>query len=184
MAIPSVDAPRTATRQTTSVDGTAIGRHVWAAARLSLASIFLWAFLDKLAGLGYGTAAERARIDGGSPTMGYLSSTEGWFAPFFRAIAGHPVTDALFMAALLGLGLALLFGVAMRVAATGGAILMVLMYLAGTVGVAGSTNPVVDDHMVYAIVLVGLALSGAGRTMGLGGRWADFNIVKRHPALE
>ena len=42
--------------------------YMWAIARLSLGWIFLWAFLDKLFGLGHETPSARAWIDGGSPT--------------------------------------------------------------------------------------------------------------------
>ena len=31
-----------------------------------------------------------------------------------------------------------------------------------------ANNPFMDDHLIYAIVLVGLALAGAGTTLGLG----------------
>ena len=159
-------------------------RYAWALARLSLASIFLWAFFDKTFGLGYGTPAARSWVNGGSPTNGFLSSTKGWFSDFFRSIAGHPLTDALFMAALLGIGVALLLGIGMRVAAASGSTLMLLMYLAAIPGVAGTTNPFMDDHIVYAIVLVGLALVGAGDTLGLGKAWGRLPIVERFPALK
>ena len=158
-------------------------KYVWAAARLALGSIFLWAFLDKLLGLGYSTPAARAWINGGSPTRGFLANTKGWFAGGFQAIAGHPVTDALFMTALLGIGLALLLGIGMRVAAAGGAVLMVMMYLAATPGVAGTTNPLVDDHVVYALVLIGLAMSDAGNSMGLGDAWSRLEVVRKYPIL-
>lgn len=159
-------------------------KYVWAAARLALGSIFLWAFFDKLLGLGYSTPAARAWINGGSPTMGFLSNTKGWFAPFFQGIAGNPVTDALFMAALLGIGAALALGIGMRVAAASGALLMVMMYLAATPGVAGTTNPLVDDHLVYALVLVGLAMSNAGSVLGFGGAWSSLEVVKKLPILK
>lgn len=159
-------------------------RFVWAVARLSLAAIFLWAFFDKLLGLGYSTPAARAVVNGGSPTNGFLANTKGWFAPVFQAIAGHPVTDFLFMAALLGIGVALLLGIGMRIATASGAALMVMMYLAATPGVAATTNPVVDYHIVYALVLVGLAMANAGRTLGFGHSWSQLAIVKRYPLLE
>jgi len=37
---------------------------------------------------------------------------------------------------------------------------------------AGSSNPIVDHHVVYAMVLVVLALAAAGTTWGLGRAWA------------
>ena len=158
--------------------------YVWALSRIVLGFIFLWAFLDKTFGLGYSTPAARAWLNGGSPASGFLGNTKGWFAGPFQAMAGNVVVDWLFMAALLGIGLALLLGIGMRVAAASGALLMALMYLAALPGVAGTTNPLVDDHIVYALVLVALAMTKAGHTLGFGRSWSRLAIVKRYPALE
>ncbi|GAT71378.1 membrane protein [Planomonospora sphaerica] len=46
------------------------------------------------------------------------------------------------------------------------------------------TNPAVDDHIVYAVVLVTLALTRAGDTLGLGARWAATPLVERLPILK
>lgn len=184
MATPNVNLYRPRTASQDARPSGAKARFVWAGARLVLAAIFLWAFVDKLFGLGYSTPAARSVLNGGSPTNGFLSNTKGWFAPFFQAIAGHPVTDVLFMAALLGIGLALLLGIGMRVAAASGATLMLMMYLAAIPGVAGTTNPVVDDHIVYALVLVGLAMANAGETIGFGRRWSQLALVRRYPVLQ
>ena len=35
-----------------------------------------------------------------------------------------------------------------------------------------SSNPFLDDHLIYALVIIVLALIGAGRVYGLGNRWA------------
>lgn len=80
--------------------------------------MFLSAFVDKTFGLGFATAAEDAWINGGSPTFGFLNfATEGkLFHDFFAGLAG-PVADWLFMAGLFGIGLALILGVGMRIAA-------------------------------------------------------------------
>ena len=48
--------------------------------RIATGLIFLWAFLDKLFGLGYATPRRQAWIDGGSPTQGFLNS--GDVGPF------------------------------------------------------------------------------------------------------
>jgi thiosulfate dehydrogenase (quinone) large subunit len=40
-----------------------------------------------------------------------------------------------------------------------------------------------DDHLVYAIVLIGLALAAAGRTLGLGRWWERTALVRRFPWL-
>ena len=69
-------------------DSTA-GVWVWlAVARVLLGLVFLWAFVDKLFGLGIATPAARAWLNGGSPTTGFLKSVEGPFSNFFNGIAG------------------------------------------------------------------------------------------------
>lgn len=37
-----------------------------------------------------------------------------------------------------------------------------------------------DDHLVYALVLLGLAVIGAGNTLGLGRLWTRTNLVRKH----
>jgi thiosulfate dehydrogenase (quinone) large subunit len=162
---------------TTSDAGSTAFRYVAAALRLSLGWIFLWAFLDKLFGLGRGTAAKDAWLNGGHPTMGFLKfAAKGPFADFYHGIAGAAWADTLFMLALAGLGVALVAGVAMRLAAAAGVALLVLMW---TASLPPETNPFMDDHLVYALVLVALALIGAGRTLGLGARWERLPLVQR-----
>lgn len=135
------------------------------AARLSLGWIFFWAFLDKLFGLGFATKTENAWLNGGSPTEYFLSNVSyGPLAGFYHAIAGHPVTDTLFMAGLGLIGLALLLGVQLKIAGTSGALMMLLMWSSM---LPPENNPLIDDHIVYAIVLIGLAHSDAGQHFGL-----------------
>ena len=156
-------------------------RYVAAALRLSLGWVFLWAFVDKLFGLGFATPAKNAWIDGGSPTKGFLSNATGPFEGFYRGIAGDAWADWLFMIGLAGIGLALVLGIGMRIAAAAGALLLVLMW---TAVLPLENNPFMDDHLVYALVLVGLALVGAGHTVGLGSRWERLAVVDRHSWLK
>ncbi|MFI6917095.1 hypothetical protein [Streptosporangium sp. NPDC050284] len=155
--------------------------YVWAIARISLGWIFLWAFLDKTFGWGFATPAERAWINGGSPTTGFLKGTgENALGGLFSGLAGQAWVDWLFMLGLLGVGAALLLGAGLRVAAVAGGLMMVLMWAAE---LPLQTNPFMDDHLVYAVVLTGLALSGAGTTWGLGAWWATTPLVRRYPVL-
>lgn len=154
-------------------------RWVFAVTRISLGFVFLWAFVDKLIGLDHATPSAKAWIHGGSPSTGFLTGVKGPFADVFHSIAGAPA-DWLFMAGLLGIGLALVFGVGMRIAAVSGAVLLVCMWAAS---LPIASNPFLDDHLVYAMVLVGLALIHAGDTAGLGKVWARLPIVERFPAL-
>ncbi|WP_113705590.1 DoxX family protein [Nonomuraea lactucae] len=152
--------------------------YVWAVARISIGWIFLWAFLDKTFGWGFATPANRAWIAGGSPTTGFLKGTrENALGGFFSSLAGQAWVDWLFMAGLLGIGLALVLGVGTRIAAAGGTLMLVLMWAAE---LPLSNNPFMDDHIIYSIVLVGLALANAGTTLGLG----NLPIVQRNPYLK
>lgn len=164
------------------------GAHAWqrllGSARIALGAVFLWAFLDKLFGLGFATPAERAWINGGSPTRGYLGSSHGPLGEAFQAIAGHAVTDALFMLGLAAVGLALLLGVGTLVAAVSGSLMLAMMYLSHPPWDAeGSNNPLVDDHVVYAVVLMAIAFAHAGRYVGLGRMWERTALVQRMPWL-
>ena len=106
-----------------------LARGVFGALRIVVGWVFLWAFLDKLFGLGYATPAERSWLNGGSPTRGFLSnSATGPFESLYKDIAGAAWADWLFMIGLAGVGVALLLGIGMRVAAVSGALLYLLMW--------------------------------------------------------
>ncbi len=157
-------------------------RYVGAALRLSLGWVFLWAFLDKTFGLGLGTAGKDAWLNGGSPTNGFLAfGTKGPFKELYQSIAGQPWADWLFMIGLLGIGAALMAGVAMRIAAASGVLLLVLMW---TAVLPPDNNPFMDDHLVYAMILVLLVAIGAGRTLGLGTTWEQLPVVRDHDWLK
>ncbi len=157
-------------------------RWIGAALRLSIGSVFLWAFFDKLLGLGHETPSENAWIDGGSPTEGFLSfAVKGPFADAYKSIAGDPWADWMFMIGLLGIGVALTAGIAMRIAAASGALLLFLMW---TAVLPPENHVFMDDHIVYALVLVSLALTGAGHTLGLGRTWDRLPLVRRFPVLK
>ncbi len=99
--------------------------YVTAALRIALGWIFLWAFLDKLFGLGHETASQAAWVNGGSPTAGFL---------------GHATLPP-------------------------------------------ENNPFLDDHIIYALTLITLALADAGRTLGLAGPWERLRLVQQYRVL-
>ncbi|WP_182380123.1 hypothetical protein [Nocardioides sp. WS12] len=159
--------------------------------RIGFGLTFLWAFVDKLFALGFHTGYDQtgtldrfgdaAWINGGSPTEGFLAfGADGPFKGFYNSIAGAAWADTLFMLALLGIGLALTLGAAMRLAAGSGALLYVMMW---TVVLPPENNPVIDDHLLGAITLVVLALVGAGATWGLGARLEKTELLRRFPVL-
>lgn len=159
--------------------------------RVALGFVFLWAFLDKLFGLSYTTPSAGSWLNGGSPTKGFLAHVSaGPFQSVFNDMAGHAWADWLFMLGMLGIGLAVIVGVAVRPAAIAGVAMMALMWAAewplaihGAAGATGSTNPIVDYHVIYALGLVALAALSAGRYWGFGRWWERLPIVRRHSAL-
>ncbi|MEV1146123.1 hypothetical protein [Micromonospora sp. NPDC049799] len=156
-------------------------RYVFAGIRIALGWTFLWAFLDKAFGLGHATEAKNAWLNGGSPTKGFLTfGAAGPFKDFYNGIAGAAWADWLFMIGLAGIGVALLLGIGMRVAAVAGGLLYVLMW---TVVLPPENNLFLDDHLINAALLAGLVLVNAGATLGLGRTWAKLPLVQRFPWL-
>jgi len=143
--------------------------YIWAALRIALGWLFLWAFLDKLFGLGYATRPDGAWLAGGSPAAG-----------FYQSMAGNPVVDWLFMLGLLGLAVALILGIGVQIAGYAGTLLVLLMWSSH---LPPANNPLIDQHIVYAIVLIGLAMVRAGRWVGLGTWWAR-TVAKNYSWLQ
>jgi thiosulfate dehydrogenase [quinone] large subunit len=92
------------------------------------------------------------------------------------------------MIGLAAIGIALILGIGLRIAAAAGTAMMLLMWAAewplAKVTSAGepsmSTNPIVDYHIVYALVLIAAALTHAGNTWELGKAWARLPLVQRN----
>ena len=167
---------------TTSTTGSAKqAQYVWAGARITMGFIFLWSFFDKLLGFGFATDRDAAWIEGGSPTEGFLQfGTQGPFKDFYVSMAGEVWADWIYMAGMLGLGIALTLGIGMRIAAVSDTMLMVMLY---TATMQPERNPLVDQHIVYALVLIGLAFVHAGDTFGFGRAWKRTRAVRRFSAL-
>ena len=159
--------------------------------RLAIGFEFLWAFFDKTFGLGYATPTARAWINGGSPTSGFLGGANvGPFQGIFRALSGVAIVDWLFMLGLLGVGTALILGVALRPAVIAGVTMLALMWAAVWVPATtaagqatGSTNPIVDEHIIaiFGLIVVGALASWSSGY--LGRKWAALRIVKSNPIL-
>ncbi|WP_202865424.1 DoxX family membrane protein [Ornithinimicrobium sufpigmenti] len=158
----------------TDIVRSSFARGALAFLRIVVGWIFLWAFLDKLFGLGYSTPGERAWINGGSPTFGFLDNASGAFGGMFQAMAGAaPFFDWLFMAGLLGIGVAMVLGAGVKVAAVAGTLLVFMMYLASfPLGQEGQTNPITTSHWLEAAAMITVAATRAGDTFGLGTWWS------------
>ena len=155
--------------------------------------IFLWAFFDKLFGLGFTTCrnaethaieflCNNAWLSGGSPTSGFLNfAVKGPFASFYHELAGLAIIDWLFMLGLLFIGLTLTFGVLVRIGSLTGALLLLLMWSAL---LPPANNPVLDDHIIYIIIMFGFALIHTCKHLGLGRWWSRLELVKNYKILE
>lgn len=159
------------------------GKYIWGLLRLGIGWIFLWAFIDKVFGLGFETPAGKAWIDGVSPTFGFLKfATHGPFAEFYHGLAGNPAVDWLFMVGCLLIGLSFILGIGVRIAAYAGVLMYILMYTAGFI--PPKYNPFLDEHVMYPLLMIGLATVGAGKWLGFGRWWSNTGLVKKFPILE
>ena len=161
-------------------------------ARIVFGSIFLWAFFDKLIGLGYSTCrdpksmevirgCEKAWISGGSPTEGFLKfGTHGPFALFYQSLSGNILIDMLFMIGLLFIGVALVLGIGMKITTYSGVLLMILMWSSL---LPPENHPIVDDHIIYAFLFLILNYINAGDILGFGKHWKKNGLGKKYSAL-
>lgn len=177
-------------------------QRVFGILRIVMGWTFLWAFLDKAFALGFSTgrvlndAGETVKISffgsdawihGASPTAGAIGfALKGPFANTIQTVTGYQMTqtgpqvatwfDWVYMVSMLLIGIGLVTGVMTRLAAFGGIAWLAAFYL-GT-AIWPEHNPVVDEHVIDAIVLVALVLANAGRYYGLGKIWQRLEPVR------
>ncbi|CAN5232134.1 hypothetical protein BH09PAT2_BH09PAT2_07720 [soil metagenome] len=157
-------------------------KNIWVLLRFTMAFIMLWAFFDKTFGLGFATPPEKSWLNGSSPTFGFLTfGTNGIFSSVFKNLAGNLIIDWLFMLGLLLIGLSLLLGVGLKIAGYSGALFMFFLYLAV---VPSANNPIIDEHIVYILIFLGLRNSEAGNILGLGNFWRKTSLIKHYPFLQ
>lgn len=122
---------------------------------------------------------------------GFMSGAKT-FPAFFQLMASPPflpIIDALIPWAHLVIGLALILGIGMRLAAIGGASLMFLYYLPRLdFPMVGPNSFIVEYHLVYMFLIIYLAAVRAGRIFGLEG-WlekqpATRDYLEHHPVLK
>jgi thiosulfate dehydrogenase [quinone] large subunit len=97
------------------------------------------------------------------------------FGEFFQALAGNALVDWIFMLGLLGVGVGLLFGVAMRLAILSGSAMLFLMWLAS---LPLENNPLIDDHIVYIAVLAVLWFALPLQRLSASYKWRNLSFVK------
>lgn len=157
--------------------------YIWGVLRLGMGWIFFWAFMDKLFGLGFATSPDSSWLAGGSPTLGFLKfATKGPFAEFYQSLAGSALVDWLFMLGLLFVGVSLLSGILVRLGGYVGILMLILMYTAGFM--PPEHNPFLDDHIIYALIMLGLTITQSGHWLGMGRWWSQRSIVQKYPFLQ
>lgn len=167
--------------------------------RISLGFYFLWAFLDKLLGLGKGTCAVKddagvvtgtdfmcdgAWINGGRVTFGYLAfggNPASPFNEFFVKLGDQAWTDWPFMLGLLGVGLALMLGIGSKLGSWAGTAMLVFMYMTQ---MPVGTNLFLDDHLIFAVTMLAIVLVELEhQAIGLGGWWRSLPLVRNNSWL-
>lgn len=100
---------------------------------------------------------------------GFLNNAKN-FEGFFHWLASPallPVTNFVNEWALTLLGVSLILGLFVRVSAPLGALLMLFYYLPLDFPKPDMNSYIVDEHIVYALVLLYLAAANAGKFWGL-----------------
>ncbi|WP_062072284.1 hypothetical protein [Demequina sediminicola] len=185
-------ADDTTTRELTGPVGSKAGWVMLSITRITIGFYFLWAFLDKMFGLGFSTCrqddgtievmCERAWANGARITEGYLGSSSGPFADFFANLGTQAWTDWPFMLGLLGIGLALMLGIGTRIGMWSAIAMLAMMWISHSWPNQGgnATNPFVDDHIIMIVAIAAAVLLEVRyQAIGLGSWWKRLDIVQK-----
>ncbi|MEX0932858.1 MAG: hypothetical protein WDZ77_02040 [Candidatus Pacearchaeota archaeon] len=150
--------------------------------RIGFGLVLLWAFFDKLLGLGFGTVRGNAWINGISPTKEFLQNeTSGIFINFYYWLSNFAIIDWLFMLGLFGIGISLTFGIANKLGTYLGFTLFILMW-AGNL--PPTHHPFIEKQLIYAITLLVIFHFKGNEYLGFGKKWKNLKIVKNNKWLE
>ncbi|MFT4249778.1 MAG: DoxX family protein [Candidatus Woesearchaeota archaeon] len=110
------------------------------------------------------------------------------FVSVFASLAGSVLVDWLVIIGLTATGLGLILGLFTRLCALFAAILMFLFYLAALQGGLLAFLPlehgfVVNEHIVYVMLLFGISSFGAGQVLGLDAWLRKTRFVVKRPWL-
>ncbi len=119
-------------------------------------------------------------------SKGYLLSAKT-FTAFYAWLASPsmlPITDFMNEWGLTLLGVSLILGVFVRLSSVLGALMMILYYFPILdFPYVGAHSFLVDEHIVYALVLLYFAAVRAGRVYGLENWCSNLLICSKHPRL-
>jgi thiosulfate dehydrogenase (quinone) large subunit len=141
--------------------------------RLSIGWLFFYAGITKVLNPNWSAA-------------GYLKGAKT-FTGFYNWLASPeiiPFTNFFNEWGLTLIGAALILGVAVRLSSVLGAGMMILYYFPIlTFPKVGTNAFLVDDHIIYALLLLFLGAVGAGRYFGLEEWCSNLPICRRYPKL-
>ncbi len=142
--------------------------------RILMGGMMLFAGLGKFMGEPFDATGYLANVDAVSPVSGLygVMASSGVLMEIVNVLI--PVTQVL-------IGLALLAGAFVRLAALGGALQMIAFYLGGF---SGEWLALFDSTLIYAAVFLLLGAVAAGRAIGVDSYLEDLSIVERYPRLE
>ncbi len=111
------------------------------------------------------------------------------FMDLWAGFAGSPAIDFLVPWGLTLTGLGLILGAFVRWNAFWGAVMMMFFWAASLHGGIAEGLPfehgwVVDDHLIYALLLFGLGAFGAGRIIGLDAFIERYEFIKKNGWLK
>ena len=92
-----------------------------------------------------------------------------------------PLHERGMLLGLLAIGLPLVLGIGVRIAASIGVVMLLMMYSSLMLP---ENNPVLDEHIIYVVIMLGLAIANPGYGLGLGRWWGRTRLARRLPVLE
>ncbi len=154
--------------------------------RIIMGFIWLWAFLDKLLGLGFSTSPQKSWLAGNSPTAGFLkfgTNPNSPFASLYAELAKYStLLDPFYMAMLLFVGITLLTGVMVRFGSIAGIVFVISIYFSL---IPLANNPIIDEHIIYAVIFLMFIFTNAGLYgWSLGKKYQELEVVKKYPILK
>lgn len=154
-----------------------IGRSLLAM-RLGMGWIMLQGGLTKLMDPSWTAAGYLSNVPAGNP-----------FVTLWSSMAGVPLVDQLVVWGLVLTGLGLIFGALLRWSAFWAAAMNLLFWASSleggiTQGLPVAHGWVVDSHIVYIALLLGLGAFGSGRILGVDQYLENTSIVESNQWLK
>jgi len=145
--------------------------------RVALGWVFFQAGVQKILNPEWTAAGYLTNVPEGNPLLSMWAS-----------FAGNPVIDFLNAWGAALLGICLILGLLVRWSAFWGAVMMLFYWASGlegglTQGLPVANGWIVDEHIIYALLLFGLGAIGAGRVLGLDRLVEQWPIVKNNSWL-